>query len=44
MTAVTQARKLLSSDKNPPIDDLITSGILPILVNCLNSTKSVFNY
>jgi hypothetical protein len=28
-------RKLLSSDRNPPIDDLISSGILPILVNCL---------
>lgn len=28
-------RKLLSSDRNPPIDDLIKSGILPILVHCL---------
>jgi len=28
-------RKLLSSDRNPPIDDLISSGILPILVHCL---------
>lgn len=28
-------RKLLSSDRNPPIDDLIASGILPILVHCL---------
>lgn len=28
-------RKLLSSDRNPPIDDLIASGILPILVQCL---------
>jgi len=35
LTAVQQARKLLSSDRNPPIDDLIRSGILPILVNCL---------
>ncbi|KAK3769939.1 hypothetical protein RRG08_048149 [Elysia crispata] len=34
--AVQAARKLLSSDRNPPIDDLITSGILPILVNCLS--------
>uniref|UniRef100_A0A7E4UX46 Importin subunit alpha n=1 Tax=Panagrellus redivivus TaxID=6233 RepID=A0A7E4UX46_PANRE len=40
MTAVTQARKLLSSDRNPPIDDLITSGILPILVECLRSTNT----
>ena len=28
-------RKLLSSDRNPPIDDFIGSGILPILVPCL---------
>lgn len=35
LNAVKAARKLLSSDKNPPIDDLITSGILPILVQCL---------
>uniref|UniRef100_A0A8C5ARU7 Importin subunit alpha n=1 Tax=Gadus morhua TaxID=8049 RepID=A0A8C5ARU7_GADMO len=30
------SRKLLSSDRNPPIDDLIKSGILPILVHCLD--------
>ncbi|WKY15203.1 hypothetical protein Q1695_000585 [Nippostrongylus brasiliensis] len=35
--AVQQARKMLSSDRNPPIDDLISSDILPILVNCLVS-------
>lgn len=35
LSAVQAARKLLSSDKNPPIDDLIASGILPILVQCL---------
>ncbi|KRX98287.1 Importin subunit alpha-4 [Trichinella pseudospiralis] len=35
LNAVQQARKLLSSDRNPPIDDLIHSGILPVLVNCL---------
>jgi hypothetical protein len=45
MLAVTQARKLLSSDRNPPIDDLISSGILPILVNCLESQKyAIFCY
>uniref|UniRef100_A0A4W5PQ73 Importin subunit alpha n=1 Tax=Hucho hucho TaxID=62062 RepID=A0A4W5PQ73_9TELE len=32
LSAVQAARKLLSSDRNPPIDDLIKSGILPILV------------
>jgi HEAT repeat protein len=35
LSAVQAARKLLSSDRNPPIDDLIASGILPILVQCL---------
>ncbi|CAH3192160.1 unnamed protein product, partial [Porites evermanni] len=33
--AVQAARKLLSKDRNPPIDELIESGILPVLVNCL---------
>lgn len=37
--SIFQARKLLSSDRNPPIDDLIASGILPILVQCLSSNK-----
>ncbi|KAL7077620.1 hypothetical protein ACQ4LE_002832 [Meloidogyne hapla] len=44
MLAVTQARKLLSSDRNPPIDDLISSGILPILVNCLESTNATLQF
>ena len=35
LAAVQAARRLLSSDRNPPIDNLIQSGILPILVNCL---------
>jgi len=35
LAAVQYARKLVSSDKNPPIDDLISSGLIPILVNCL---------
>lgn len=35
LQAVQSARKLLSSDRNPPIDPLIESGILPILVRCL---------
>lgn len=37
LTAVQAARKLLSSDRNPPIDALIKSGILPVLVTCLSS-------
>ncbi|XP_055704880.1 importin subunit alpha-3-like [Phlebotomus papatasi] len=35
LAAVQSARRLLSSDRNPPIDDLIASGILPTLVQCL---------
>lgn len=35
LSAVQAARKLLSRDRNPPIDSLIQSGILPILVDCL---------
>lgn len=35
LNAIQSARKLLSSDRNPPIDDLIHSGILPILVESL---------
>ena len=35
LAAVQAARKLLSSDRNPPIDALINSGILPVLVSCL---------
>ncbi|XP_011505843.1 PREDICTED: importin subunit alpha-4 isoform X2 [Ceratosolen solmsi marchali] len=38
--AVQSARKLLSSDRNPPIDPLIESGILPILVKCLEQNNN----
>ena len=34
------ARKLLSSDRNPPIDALIQSGILPVLVGCLSEDEN----
>ncbi|XP_031549257.1 importin subunit alpha-3-like [Actinia tenebrosa] len=40
LKAVQAARKLLSKDKNPPIDDLIKSGILPILVQCLQQANN----
>lgn len=40
LAAVQQCRKLLSSDKNPPIDDLIATGILPILVQCLSKADN----
>ena len=40
LAAVQAARKLLSSDRNPPIDALINSGILPVLVRCLSCTDN----
>lgn len=40
LQAVQTARKLLSSDRNPPINDLIESGILPILVRCLEKSDT----
>ncbi|XP_022101907.1 importin subunit alpha-3-like [Acanthaster planci] len=44
LPAVQSARKLLSSDRNPPIDDLIASGILPVLVECLDSQSSALQF
>ena len=35
LQAVRSARKILSKDKNPPIDELIISGIVPVLVSCV---------
>lgn len=40
LAAVQQCRKLLSSDKNPPIDELIAAGVLPVLVQCLARADS----
>lgn len=40
LKAVQAARKLLSRDRNPPINDLIESGILPILVECLQCDQN----
>ena len=33
--ATQSARKMLSRERNPPIDDLIQSGIMPVLVESL---------
>lgn len=38
LAAVQAARKLLSSDRNPPINELIETGMLPTLVECLTAT------
>jgi len=35
LITIKSVRKLLSSITNPPIDELIQSGILPVLVHCL---------
>ncbi len=35
LNAVQAVRKLLSSDKNPPIDQIIEASMLPVLVECL---------
>ncbi|XP_037075204.1 importin subunit alpha-4-like [Pollicipes pollicipes] len=37
LAAVQAIRKLLSSDKNPPIDALVQGGVLPVLVHCLQA-------
>ncbi|KAF0294419.1 Importin subunit alpha-4 [Amphibalanus amphitrite] len=37
LAAVQAIRKLLSSDKNPPIDELVRGGVLPVLVRCLQA-------
>jgi len=42
--AVTSVRKLLSSDRNPPIDPLISCNILPTLVNCLSSQNPALQF
>ena len=36
LNAIQSARKLLSSDKNPPIDQIIQAQMIPVLVECLN--------
>lgn len=39
LLVVQSARKLLSSDRHPPIDELISCNLLPMLVSCLDSEK-----
>jgi len=42
--AVQAARKILSKNKNPPIDELIRSGIVPVLVACLQSRRPLLEF
>jgi hypothetical protein len=44
LQAVQRARKMLSSDRNPPIDSLMESGILPILVQSLQCDDEYVKY
>lgn len=39
LVTIKSVRKLLSSFKNPPVDDLIASGIMPVLVENLADDK-----
>ena len=43
LAAVQAARKLLSSDRNPPIDALIHSGVLPVFVKCLERQDKYYS-
>jgi len=40
LSGVQQARKELSRGNNPPINDLIAAGIVPILVECLDDDNN----
>lgn len=40
LSCVQQARKELSKGNNPPIDELIQAGIVPILVDCLDDDEN----
>nr|VZI27956.1 unnamed protein product [Spirometra erinaceieuropaei] len=44
LLVVQSARKLLSSDRNPPIDELINCGVLPMLVSCLDSDNPTLQF
>ena len=45
LSAVQMARKLLSNDENPPIDQIIDAGMVPILVRCLeNDDNALLQY
>uniref|UniRef100_A0A915DF41 Importin alpha n=1 Tax=Ditylenchus dipsaci TaxID=166011 RepID=A0A915DF41_9BILA len=40
LEAIKQVRSLVSTDLNQPVDDLISGGVLPILIQCLLEPSS----
>ncbi|VDL57529.1 unnamed protein product [Hymenolepis diminuta] len=44
LLVVQSARKLLSSDRHPPIDELISCNVLPMLVSCLDSENPTLQF
>ncbi|VDD75351.1 unnamed protein product [Mesocestoides corti] len=44
LLVVQSARKLLSSGRHPPIDELISYNVLPMLVSCLESENPTLQF
>lgn len=44
MAAVQSCRKLLSKERNPPLDSIIQSGVVPKLVEFLGSTEHLLQF
>eukprot|EP00835_Amoeboradix_gromovi_P004594 NODE_367_length_10044_cov_0.769432.p3 type:complete len:516 gc:universal NODE_367_length_10044_cov_0.769432:9770-8223(-) len=44
LSTVVQIRRMLSKERNPPIDQIISAGIVPVLVQLLRSQNSVISF